>query len=105
MSDPLDQLCINTVRLVSVPGWGLFDAQSRTYRDAVLPPSVPARLVVEAGMSQGWRRYVGDRGDVLCVGRFGASALAPAMLREYGFSVENVCQRALALVDKTEDNL
>ncbi|MDX1251517.1 MAG: transketolase [Gammaproteobacteria bacterium] len=88
------------VRLVSMASWELFEAQSQAYRDSVLPPSIPARLAVEAGVSQGWHRYVGDRGDVLSVDRFGASAPGPAMLREYGFSMENVCQRALALVDK-----
>jgi len=92
------------VRLVSMPSWELFEAQSQTYRDAVLPPSIPARLAVEAGVSQGWHRYVGERGDVLGVDRFGASAPGPVMLREYGFSVENVCQRALALVEKMKEN-
>ena len=85
------------VRIVSLPSWELFDAQPREYRDAVLPPSVGARLAVEAGVSQGWHRYVGDRGDVLTVDRFGASAPGNVMLREYGFTVENVCARAIAL--------
>ena len=93
-----------SVRLVSMPSWELFDAQSQAYRDSVLPPSITARLAVEAGVSQGWHRYVGDRGDVLGVDRFGASAPGPVMLREYGFSVENVYQRALALVEKMEEN-
>ena len=92
------------VRLVSMPSWELFEAQSQAYRDAVLPPSTPARLAIEAGVTQGWHRYVGDRGDVLGVDRFGASAPGPVMLREYGFSVENVCQRALALVEKMKEN-
>tara|TARA_R110001599_G_C12275834_1_gene662340 strand:+ start:10966 stop:13026 length:2061 start_codon:yes stop_codon:yes gene_type:complete len=87
------------VRLVSMPSWELFEAQAETYRDSVLPPSIPARLAVEAGVGQGWHRYVGDRGGVLCVDRFGASAPASDMLREYGFSVEVVCQRALALLE------
>ncbi|MBU1212347.1 MAG: transketolase [Alphaproteobacteria bacterium] len=91
------------LRLVSMPSWELFEAQSQVYRDAVLPPSVPARLAVEAGVSQGWHRYVGDRGDVLGVDHFGASAPGPVMLREYGFSVEAVRQRALALVEKTKE--
>ncbi len=90
------------VRLVSMASWELFEAQSQAYRDAVLPPSITARLAVEAGVSQGWHRYVGDRGDVLGVERFGASAPGPAMLREYGFSVENVCQRALALIERKD---
>jgi len=85
------------VRCVSMPSWELFDAQPREYRDAVLPPAIAARLAVEAGSTQGWHRYVGDRGDVLGVDRFGASAPGDVLLREYGFTVENVCRRALAL--------
>jgi transketolase len=90
------------VRLVSMPSWELFEAQSQAYRDAVLPPSVPARLAVEAGVTQGWQRYVGDRGEVIGVDRFGASAPGPIVMREYGFSVENVCQRALVLLARKE---
>jgi transketolase len=85
------------VRCVSMPSWELFDALPQTERDAVLPPSVHARLAVEAGVAQGWHRYVGDAGDVLSVERFGASAPAGVLLREYGFDVEEVCRRALAL--------
>jgi transketolase len=86
------------VRLVSLPSWALFDDQPQEYREAVLPPSVGARLAVEAGVAQGWHRYVGDRGAVLGVQRFGASAPGNVMLREYGFSVDNICARALALL-------
>lgn len=86
------------VRVVSMPSWELFDAQPRSYRDQVLLPSIPARLSVEAGASQGWHRYVGDRGDVLGVDRFGASAPGDVVMREYGFTVENVCERTLALL-------
>jgi transketolase len=85
------------VRCVSMPSWELFDALPEVERDAVLPPSVRARLAVEAGVAQGWHRYVGDAGDVLGVERFGASAPSEVLLREYGFSVEEVCRRALAL--------
>ena len=88
------------VRLVSMPSWELFEAQSRAYRDAVLPPSVRARLAVEAGVTQGWHRYVGDRGDVIGVDRFGASAPGVVVMREYGFTVEHVCQRALSLLER-----
>ena len=66
-------------------------------RSRVLPPSIHARLAVELGVSQGWHRYVGDRGDMLGVERFGASAPAGVLLREYGFTVDEVCRRALAL--------
>jgi transketolase len=85
------------VRCVSMPSWQLFDALSKQDRDAVLPPSVTARLAVEMGSSQGWHRYVGNGGDVLSVERFGASAPAEVLVREYGFTVEEVCRRALAL--------
>jgi transketolase len=87
-------------RIVSMPSWELFEAQPREYRDLVLPPAVAARLAVEAGVSQGWHRYVGSRGDVLAVDRFGASAPGEVMLREYGFTAENVCVRALALLSR-----
>ncbi|MGH6611431.1 MAG: transketolase-like TK C-terminal-containing protein, partial [Burkholderiaceae bacterium] len=85
------------VRCVSMPSWELFDQQSKVARDAVLPPKVTARLAVEAGAAQGWHRYVGDRGDVISVERFGASAPGKKVLEEYGFTVDNVCRRARAL--------
>ena len=85
-------------RVVSMPSWELFNAQSQSYRDQVLLPSVRARLAVEAGASQGWHRYVGDGGDVLGVDRFGASAPGDIVMREYGFTAENVCKRAQALL-------
>lgn len=85
------------VRVVSLPCWTLFDAEPQAYRDAVLPPSVGARLAIEAGVPQGWHRYVGERGEVLGVERFGASAPSDVLLREYGFTTDNVCARALAL--------
>src|SRR3546814_1829418 len=68
--------------------WELFDEQPREYRESVLPPSVRARLAVEAGSPQGWHRYVGDHGDVLGVDRFGASAPGGEMLERYGFRSE-----------------
>jgi transketolase len=86
------------VRVVSLPCWRLFDAQAQSYRDAVLPPAVGARLAIEAGVTQGWHRYVGDRGDVLGVVCFGASAPGAELMRDYGFTVENVCDHALKLL-------
>jgi transketolase len=85
------------VRCVSMPSWELFDALPQAERDAVLPPSVRVRLAVEAGVTQGWHRYVGDAGDVLGVEHFGASAPVKVLLREYGFSVDEVCRRAVVL--------
>jgi len=87
-----------SVRCVSMPSWELFETLPQAERDAVLPPSVGARLAVELGVSQGWDRYIGARGDMISVERFGASAPAEVLLREYGFTVDNVCARAEALL-------
>jgi transketolase len=86
------------VRCVSMPSWELFDAQPEDYRQQVLPPDVAARLAVELGVSQGWDRYIGAHGDMLGVERFGASAPAEVLLREYGFTVDNVVARAKAVL-------
>ena len=86
------------VRVVSMPSWELFDAQPQDYRDSVLSPGMPLRLAIEAGVSQGWHRYTGERGDVLGVDTFGASASGEVMMNKYGFTVENVCLRAQALL-------
>jgi len=86
------------VRIVSMPSWELFEAQSKKYRDAVLPPSITARLAVEAGVSQGWEHYIGEKGDMISVEVYGASAPGPIVMQKYGFTVENVCRRALALL-------
>jgi transketolase len=86
------------VRLVSMPSWELFEAQSADYRESVLPQSVRARLAVEAGVTLGWHKYVGDQGDVIGIDRFGASAPGPVVMREYGLSADHVYRRALALV-------
>ncbi|MBV6749209.1 transketolase [Pseudomonas chlororaphis] len=89
------------VRCVSMPSWELFEALPQAERDAVLPPSVGARLVVELGVRQGWERYIGNYGEMLGVDRFGASAPADVLLREYGFTVDNVCARAKALLARS----
>src|SRR6266536_1258518 len=85
-------------RVVSMPCWEIFEEQTRAYRDEVLPPKVPARLAIEAGVCQGWDRYVGPKGDVVCLNRFGASAPGDVALRELGFNVDNVLKRAKALL-------
>ncbi|HET7371405.1 MAG TPA: transketolase [Gammaproteobacteria bacterium] len=87
-------------RVVSMPSWDLFDAQPQAYRESVLLSSVPAHLAIEAGVSQGWQHYVGERGDMIGVDTFGASAPGEEVMREYGFNVNNVCERALALLQR-----
>jgi transketolase len=86
------------VRVVSVPSWELFAVQTPEYRINVLPPAVHARLAVEAGVKQGWEAWVGEKGDVLGLDRFGASAPGEVVQRELGFTVDAVCERALALL-------
>ncbi|WP_158881168.1 transketolase [Rhodanobacter sp. L36] len=86
------------VRCVSMPSWELFDAQPRAYQDDVLPPGITARLAVEMASPQGWKRYTGDRGDVLGIDHFGASAPADKLQEEFGFTVDNVVKRAKALL-------
>ena len=85
-------------RVVNMPSWELFDEQPRDYRDAVLPPAVTARLAVEAGVAQGWQRYVGPAGDVVALDRFGASAPYQVLMREFGFTPEHVAGRARKLM-------
>jgi transketolase len=85
-------------RVVSMPCVELFEEQSEDYRDEVLPSSVSARLAIEAGVRQGWDRYVGPKGDVICLDRFGASAPGDIALKNLGFNVENVLKHARALV-------
>jgi len=85
-------------RVVSMPCWELFDEQSQEYRDEVLPPAVTARLAIEAGVRQGWDRYVGPAGDVICLDRFGASAPGDVALKNLGFNDENVTKRARGLI-------
>ena len=90
-----------SVRCVSMPSWELFDALPQPARDAVLLPTVRARLAVEAGVAQGWHRYIGDAGAVLSLEHFGASAPGKTLQNEFGFTVDNVCTRAKALLKPT----
>jgi len=85
-------------RVVSMPCIELFEEQPQDYKDEVLPPSITARLAIEAGVRQGWDRYVGPNGDVICLDRFGASAPGDVALKNLGFNVENVVKRARALL-------
>ena len=81
-----------------MPSWELFEAQTEEYRESVLPASVTARLAVEPGVTLGWERYVGPRGDVIGLERFGASAPYQDVFEHLGFTAENIAGRAKALV-------
>ncbi|MER5585743.1 transketolase [Streptomyces asoensis] len=82
------------VRVVSMPSVEWFEEQPREYRDRVLPPSVRARVAVEAGIGLTWYRYVGDAGRIVSLEHFGASADAQTLFAEYGFTAENVAAAA-----------
>ena len=86
------------VRVVSMPSTDVFDRQSAEYKESVLPKAVRARLAVEAGCSNIWFKYVGLDGDTLCLDHYGASAPASLLFKEYGFTVENVVNKALNLL-------
>src|SRR5207249_5546324 len=93
-------------RGVSMPCIELFEEQSQDYKNEVLPPNVTARLAIEAGVRQGWDRYVGPKGDVICLDRFGASSPGDVALKNLGFNIENVLKHARALRRKVyEDKL
>ena len=81
-------------RVVSMPSVEWFEEQPRSYRDSVLPPSVKARVAVEAGIGLTWHRFVGDAGRIVSLEHFGASADAKTLFAEYGFTPENVVAAA-----------
>jgi transketolase len=89
------------VRVVSMPSWELFEEQPAAYIDSVLPPGVP-RLSVEAAAAFGWRRWVGDSGDIISIDRFGASASEKDIMARFGFSVDHVVERAQALLARAK---
>ncbi|MEW6178288.1 MAG: transketolase [Chloroflexota bacterium] len=86
------------VRLVSFPSWELFEQQEQTYKDEVLPPSIKRRLAVEAGVAQGWQRYVGDQGRIISIERFGASAPYKKIFEEFGLTAANILNEARGLL-------
>jgi len=87
-------------RVVSMPSFELFDEQPEEYKEKVLPKAVRARLAVEAGSSFGWHKYVGLDGDTITLDRFGASAPGKVLFEKFGFTVENVVEKAQQLVRK-----
>jgi len=88
------------LRVVSFPSWELFARQDQAYRDEVLPPGIKNRLAVEAGVTQGWERWVGDHGRVIGIDRFGASAPGDRIMDELGFNAANVIDTALSMLKR-----
>lgn len=89
-------------RVVSMPCWNLFDKQSTAYKEKVFPKNIRKRLAVEAGSPVGWMKYTTDDGDVIGIEKFGESAPGEEVMKEYGFTVENVMKRAMALLSRKE---
>lgn len=85
-------------RVVSMPCWEFFEEQTQEYRDEVLPPAVKARLAIEAGVRMGWERWIGLEGDAVTQDRFGLSAPFADVFKEFGFTVENVVDKAKKLI-------
>ncbi|MBL8058688.1 MAG: transketolase [Anaerolineales bacterium] len=88
-------------RLVSLPCWELFAEQSAEYRASVLPEAVAARVAVEAGVSQGWHQWLGPRGRLVTLDRYGASAPAGRVFKELGFTADNVVAQAVAALEQS----
>ena len=89
------------VRAVSFPSWELFEQQPKSYQDEVLIPTVKNRIAVEAGSIMGWAKWIGDKGYAIGVDKFGVSAPGDIIMREYGFSTENVVNKALEMINSS----
>jgi transketolase len=89
------------VRVVSMPSWELFERQTESYRRAVLPTEVRARVAIEAAVPFGWERYVGLEGEIIGLARFGASAPYQVLAEKFGFVAEEVSGRAMACVERS----
>jgi transketolase len=87
-------------RVVSMPSWELFDKQPQAYRDEVLPPNITARIAIEAGVTFGWSKYVGDKGDVIGLDRYGASGPYQVLMEKFGFTAANTVERVKKLIGK-----
>jgi transketolase len=88
------------VRVISMPSWELFDAQSPEYKDSVLPENVTARVAIEAGATQGWHKYVGMTGKVIGLDHFGASAPINDLFTNFGITAESVIQAVQELINR-----
>ncbi|HVT38677.1 MAG TPA: transketolase [Gemmatimonadaceae bacterium] len=87
-------------RVVSMPSWELFEAEPQGYRDSVIPPTVRARVSIEAAVPFGWERYVGASGAIIGVNRFGASAPGNLVMREFGFTADHIVETAKSVLAK-----
>jgi transketolase len=86
------------VRVVSFPSWELFEKAEKTYQESVLPAKIKKRIAVELGVSQGWEKWVGDKGIIVGIDKYGASAPYQKIFEEYGFTVDKIVEKAMALL-------
>ena len=98
----LEQMGIRT-RVVSMPSWELFEQQSQEYQESVLPEAVMAKLSIELGVSTGWERWVGANGASLSLNHFGTSAPYERIIKEFGYTVENVVAIGQNLVKQPKE--
>ncbi|GAB6282278.1 MAG: transketolase [Ignavibacterium sp.] len=87
-------------RIVSFPSWELFEMQSIEYKEKVLPSKIKARISIEAGISQGWEKYIGDFGKSISIETFGASAPEKILFEKFGFTVNKICETAKLVLEK-----
>jgi transketolase len=87
-------------RVVSMPSWELFEQTSTEYRHSILPPKVTARVAIEAGIPNGWERYVGNDGIIISMTSFGASAPGATLLEKFGFTADNIVEKVTTLLAK-----
>jgi transketolase len=85
-------------KVVSMPSWELFEKQDAAYKESVFPKALRKRISIEAGSPMGWHKYVTDEGDVVGISKFGESAPGDVVMKEYGFTVENVVNKAKELL-------
>ncbi|MCP3899801.1 MAG: transketolase, partial [Desulfobacteraceae bacterium] len=83
-----------STRVVSMPSWELFSKSSNDYKEKILPEKVTSRIAVEAGISMGWEKFTGNKGKIISIDTFGASAPGNKVLAEYGFTAENIIKTA-----------
>lgn len=87
-------------RVVSLPSWEIFEKQSQSVRDKVLPPNVKARIAIEKASTFGWERYVGDQGKIIGMHSFGASAPLEKLIKKFGFTTDHIVSEAKDLIEK-----
>lgn len=94
VADELEKLG-KAVRVISMPCWELFELQNEEYKEGLLGGDIGKRVSIEAGVDLGWHKYIGRKGIAICLERFGASAPASVLAKEYGFTVEDILERIL----------